>query len=71
MHTITLTNEQLNIIAAGLAELPYKLAQPLLTALQQQITEAAARAAEQEGAEPDPAPADPAGWVVSQFEIQT
>ena len=41
MHTLTLTltNEQLQIIGAALAELPYRIAAPLMAEIDRQIME--------------------------------
>ncbi|MER9166206.1 hypothetical protein NKI12_02305 [Mesorhizobium australicum] len=36
-HVIKLTDEQLNLVGAGLAELPFKLAQPVIVAIHQQL----------------------------------
>lgn len=38
MHTIELTHEQMTVIGAALAELPYKIAAPVISAIQKQIT---------------------------------
>lgn len=44
-HTIKLTDEQLGIVGAALAELPFKVAQPLMAAIQAQIDAAKAKEA--------------------------
>lgn len=50
MHTLTLTDEQLQIIGAALAELPYRIAAPVLAEINRQI------AAQAEVSEPQPRP---------------
>lgn len=40
-HVLKLTDGQLGLVGAGLAELPFKLAQPVMAAIQQQIDAAA------------------------------
>jgi hypothetical protein len=42
-HTIKLTDEQLGIVGAALAELPFKVAQPLMAAIQAQIVDVSAK----------------------------
>ncbi|TIV18605.1 MAG: hypothetical protein E5V99_30315 [Mesorhizobium sp.] len=42
-HTIKLTDEQLGLIGAAVAELPFRLAQPLLAAIQDQLSAAASQ----------------------------
>ena len=37
MHTLTLTDQHLQIIGAALAELPYRLAAPVLEEINRQI----------------------------------
>lgn len=63
-YHITLSREQLRIIAAGLNELPYKVAAPLLAALQAQVSdeerEALAAATKAADATPREKPAEPA-----------
>ena len=44
-HVLKLTGEQLNIVGAALAELPFKVAQPVMAAIQMQIDAAAAQVA--------------------------
>lgn len=46
MHKLNITDEQLNIIATGLSELPYRLAAPVFAAINAQIAEAQAKAAD-------------------------
>ncbi|WP_189605703.1 hypothetical protein [Mesorhizobium sp. M4B.F.Ca.ET.017.02.2.1] len=38
MHKIELTDEQMNIIGSALADLPYKVAAPVINAIQIQLT---------------------------------
>lgn len=38
MHTLTLTDQQLQIIGAALAELPYRISAPLMAEIERQIT---------------------------------
>lgn len=38
-YTLTLTQQQLNAIAAGLSELPFKLAAPVVAEINKQIAE--------------------------------
>ncbi|CAN7376912.1 hypothetical protein LJR231_002271 [Phyllobacterium sp. LjRoot231] len=45
MHVLNITDEQLNIIATGLSELPYRLAAPVFAAINAQINEAQAKVA--------------------------
>lgn len=63
-YHVTLSREQLRVIAAGLNELPYKVAAPLLAALQAQVSdeerEALAAATKQADATPREKPAEPA-----------
>lgn len=40
IYTLTLTNEQLGVINAGLQELPMKLAAPVVVAINQQLLDA-------------------------------
>jgi hypothetical protein len=42
-YTLTLTQEQLNVIAAGLQEMPFKHAAPLVAEINKQISEQAKR----------------------------
>jgi hypothetical protein len=44
-HTLKLTDEQLGIVGAALAELPFKVAQPVMAAIQMQVQQAVAKAA--------------------------
>lgn len=39
-HVLKFTDEQLGIVGAALAELPFKIAQPVMAAIQAQIAEA-------------------------------
>ncbi|WP_189524219.1 hypothetical protein [Mesorhizobium sp. M8A.F.Ca.ET.165.01.1.1] len=36
-HTLKLTDEQLGVVGAALAELPFKVAQPVMAVIQAQI----------------------------------
>ena len=38
-HTLTLTDQQLQIIGAALAELPYRVAAPVMAEIERQIVE--------------------------------
>lgn len=42
-HTIKLTDEQLGIVGAALAELPFRIAQPVLAVIQDQLSTAASQ----------------------------
>lgn len=55
MHTITLTQEQLQIVMAGLGGLPWRDANPVIIAIVQQQQQQQAQAAQIE-----PSPATPA-----------
>lgn len=44
--TVTLTQEQLNVVSKALSELPFKDAAPVLAVIQQQLIAAARKAAE-------------------------
>lgn len=44
-YTIKLTEQQLGYIGAGLAELPFKIAQPVMAAIQAQVDAVQAAAA--------------------------
>lgn len=49
-HTLKFTDQQLRVIGDGLAELPFKFAQPVFVAIQEQLDAAdQARKQEQEG----------------------
>lgn len=37
MHKIELSDDHLNIVGAALAELPFKIAQPVMVAIQKQL----------------------------------
>lgn len=51
-HVLKLTPEQINVIGAALAELPFKVAQPVLAAIQAQIDAAVKAAAKSETEHP-------------------
>ncbi|WP_189556562.1 hypothetical protein [Mesorhizobium sp. M4B.F.Ca.ET.089.01.1.1] len=51
-HVLKLTDEQLGVVGAALAELPFKIAQPVMAAIQAQIAEAA-KQPEENGSRPD------------------
>lgn len=53
-HKLTFTEQQLQILAAGLAELPFKVAQPMFIAMQQQIDVATKDAQNDSAAKPSP-----------------
>jgi hypothetical protein len=40
-HILKLNDEQLNLVGAGLAELPFKVAQPVMAVIQGQVAAAA------------------------------
>lgn len=54
VYTVQLTDEQLRVVGAGLGEVPYKLAKPVIEAIQAQVNEqeAAWRKAREEAALP-------------------
>lgn len=53
-HVLKLTDQQLNLVGAGLAELPFKVAQPVMAAIQAQVEASieAAKQAERKPAKP-------------------
>ncbi|WP_158637493.1 hypothetical protein [Paracoccus sulfuroxidans] len=40
MHTLTLTDQQLQLIGAALAEMPYRMAAPIMAEINRQIAQA-------------------------------
>lgn len=40
MHTLTLSDQHLHVIAAALAELPYRIAAPIVDEINRQVTAA-------------------------------
>lgn len=46
MHKIELSDDHLNVVGAALAELPFKIAQPVMAAIQGQLEAEATTAAE-------------------------
>lgn len=51
MHKIELSADHLNVVGAALAELPFKIAQPVINAIQKQLEAEAKPVAEENGGE--------------------